>query len=84
MMDGWMDRETNARERETDDARERETDDARDEGTRRDRPKEDRRRTKGRHDRTNDRARIEAARVSSSSSSIRGRDETSREREDVV
>jgi hypothetical protein len=67
--------------------RERETDDAGDEGTRRDgtRPIKgttDQRRA--RHDRTNDRARIEPGRVSSSSSSIRGRDETSDEGDDVV
>jgi hypothetical protein len=54
-------------------------------GTRRDatRPT-DRPRTEGGRDRTTDRARIEAARVSVSSSSIRGRDETSDEGEDVV
>ena len=68
--------------------RERETDDAGDEGTRRDgtRPIKgttDQRTTGGR-DRTNDRARIEAARASVSSSSIRGGDETSDEGEDVV
>jgi hypothetical protein len=56
-------------------------------GTRRDatrRDATDRPRTTGGRDRTNDRARIEAARASVSSSSIRGGDETSDEGEDVV
>jgi len=86
MMDGWIVRRTRVRDgrttrvtRRRDATRRERSNERTNERTREGRPKDDQR-----NDRPNDRARIEAARVSSSSSSIRARDRTSREREDVV